>query len=82
MNDVNEVEDVAVAEAPVVEDVQPDLGYLLNPARHENESYEDYRVRRSSTNKSVKRHIQNGRLIHNSRPDPERKGVTYHKVAA
>lgn len=79
MNDVNEIEDVAVAEAPVVQDVAPDLGYLLNPARHLNESYEDYRVRRTSSNKSVKRYVREGRMFHNSRPDPNRKGVTYYK---
>jgi hypothetical protein len=75
MND-NEVTDVEVIEkSPET----PDLGRLLNPARFPDEKFEDYKVRRKSANKVVKNHIRNGTMFHNSRPDPDKKGVTYRK---
>ncbi len=80
MNDVNVVDDVEVIDQPeAVQEQAPDLGYLLNPARHEGESFEDYKVRRKSANAAVKNYLMAGRVIHNSKPDPERKGVTYVK---
>jgi hypothetical protein len=88
MNEINQVEDVefteVVTENPnlVDEDMEvsaPSLQALLNPARGFDESYDDYCVRRKSAQRAVKQYLGAGKLVHNSLPDSNKKGVTYHK---
>lgn len=37
--------------------------YMTAPARHPDESYEEYKERRTSTNKYLRRRLQKGRLF-------------------
>lgn len=87
MNEINEVADVEFTEvapavveaAPVAEQEQPSLQALLNPVRGFDEAYDVYCQRRRSAKYAVKQYLKRGTLVHNSLPDPNKKGVTYHK---
>jgi hypothetical protein len=84
MNDINEVVDAeiveaAVVEAPVSETPGPSLRALLNPVRGFDEAYDEYCQRRKSASYAVKQYLKRGTLVHNSIPDPKKKGVTYRK---
>lgn len=37
--------------------------YMTNPARHPDETYEEYRERRTTTNKYIRKRLQKGRLF-------------------
>lgn len=37
--------------------------YLVAPARHPDESYEDYKARRTDTNKYLRKRLQKGRIF-------------------
>lgn len=55
-----------------------ELQKLLAPGRAKDESYEDYRARRLN-GKSRVASIRQGTLIHNSRPEKDKKGVSYKR---
>ena len=77
MSDYNEPDMQPETEEP---EIVIESHLLFAPQRLEGETYADYRERRLVSHYKLKQ-MAKGKMLWNSRPDPQKKGDTYRKIA-